>query len=139
MRLRHISLILCVPDVCLSYLQEAQQQQQPRLPQLAQLARHTAHLVYQAHKLQGSKSAGQRTPLHIELGSKPGLCLSERDQAALQAQTLQTAGVRGASGYGDWCAACLCLSEEGPRSPAGWTPLPAGGLRSSLYSCASQI
>ena len=116
MRLRHNSLIVCLPHVCLSYLQEAQQQQPPPLPQLAQLARHTAHLGYQAHKLQGSTSAGQMSVLHTEASSRPGLCLSERDQVALQAQTLQTAMVRGASILGDGCAAWLRLSDAGPKA-----------------------
>ena len=105
--------MVCVPHVCLSCLQEApQQQQQLPLPQLAQLARHTAHLGHQAHTLQGTKSAGQRTHLHT------GPSRPEGDQAARQARTLQTAGVRGASDHGHWCAACLRLSEQGPGHPA---------------------
>ena len=101
-RLRHNSLVVCVPHVCLSCLQEApQQQQQLPLPQVAQLARHTAHLGHQAHTLQGTKSAGQRTHLHT------GPSRPEGDQAARQARTLQTAGVRVASDHGHWCAACL--------------------------------
>ena len=134
--LRHNHLVVCLPHMCLSYLQEAQQQQQPPLPQLAQLARHTAHLGYQAHKLQGLMSAGQMSPLHTEPSSRPGLCLSGRDQAALQVPTLQTARVRGASVLGDWCAACLRLSDEVPESPAEWTPLlPAGGQRQLELMC----
>ena len=131
MRLRHSIPVFCAPHVCLSYLQEAQQQQPPPVPQLAQLARHTAHLGHQAHKLQGSNSAGQTTHLHTMPSSRPSLHLL--DQAALQAQRLQIAGVRGLSDRVYWRAACLRISEERPRSPAEWTPLPAGGLRSSLH------
>ena len=137
---RHNNLVVCLPHMCLSYLQEAQQQQQPPLPQLAQLARHTAHLGYQAHKLQGLMSAGQMSPLHTEPSSRPGLCLLERDQAAMQVQTLQTARVRG-SVLGDWCAACLRLSGQ-MREPKA---LQSGRhrchqvARSSLNPCASQI